>query len=121
MKLKLDENIGTRGQHLLADAGHDVATVLDQSLGGASDERLFQVCSAEGRALITLDHDFAQTLRFPPERSAGPVVLELPKRAGPQALLNRIRELITALERRPLGAELWIIEPGAYPHPSERG
>lgn len=112
MKLKLDENIGTRGQRLLADAGHDVATVLQQSLGGAPDERLFRVCSTEDRALITLDHDFAQTLRFPPEHSAGLIVLELPKRAGPEALLNRIRELITALEGRPLGRELWIIEPG---------
>jgi hypothetical protein len=112
MKLKLDENIGTRGQRLLADAGHDVAAVLEQSLGGAPDERLFQACCAEGRALITLDHDFAQTLRFPPQRSAGLVVLELPKRAGPEALLNRIRELIIALEHRPLGPELWIIEPG---------
>ena len=60
----------------------------------------------------TLDHDFAQTLRFPPGRSAGLVVPELPKRAGPEALLNRNRELIALLKQRPLASELWIIEPG---------
>ena len=112
MKLRLDENIGTRGQRLLAEAGHDVASVLDQSLSGASDDRLFRICADEGRALITLDHDFAQTLRYPPEQSAGLVVLELPKRAGPDTLLNRVRALISALEQRPLKRELWIIEPG---------
>jgi hypothetical protein len=112
VKLKLDENIGTRGQRLLADAGHDVSTVLDQSLSGVSDDRLFRICSDEGRVLITLDHDFAQTLRYPPEQSAGLVVLELPKRAGPEGLLNRVRELISALDQRPLERALWIIEPG---------
>ena len=33
-------------------------------------------------------------------------------RAGPEALLNRVRELIAALEQHPLSRELWIIEPG---------
>ncbi len=40
------------------------------------------------------------------------MVPERPKRAGPEALLNRIRELIALLKQRPLASELWIIEPG---------
>ncbi|MFH0350590.1 MAG: DUF5615 family PIN-like protein [Chromatiales bacterium] len=51
---KLDDNIGTGGQALLRSAGHDVATVRDQALQGASDETIFDVCSREGRTLITL-------------------------------------------------------------------
>ncbi len=71
MKIKLDENIGSRGSNLLAERGHDVSTVREQGLSGAPDEVIFQVCATEGRVLITLDRDFGEVLRFPPEKSAG--------------------------------------------------
>ena len=58
MKIKLDENIGTRGSELLAERAHDVSTVRDQKLSGAPDENIFAVCAAEGRVLVTLDRDF---------------------------------------------------------------
>jgi predicted nuclease of predicted toxin-antitoxin system len=58
VKIKLDENIGRRGVELLTASGHDVMTVWDQGLHGVSDEKLFEICVAEGRTLITLDHDF---------------------------------------------------------------
>lgn len=112
MKFKLDENIGRRGVELLRSAGHDVMTVEDQGLCGAPDERLFQVCLAEQRALITLDHDFGQVLRFPPASSCGIVILELPGRASSEALLGRLRDFMRMLSVRPLNKELWIVEPG---------
>lgn len=112
MKLKLDENIGRCGLELLKAAGHDVTTVREQGLGGAEDAVRFQVCAEEGRALITLDHDFGQVLRFPPESTSGIVILELPPRADPDALLARLRDFLTLLKLRPLGRELWIVEPG---------
>lgn len=55
MKFKLDENIGLHGLRVLTDAGHDVATVRGQSLGGAEDRELIEVCRLERRALVTLD------------------------------------------------------------------
>lgn len=112
MKFKLDENIGTRGRDLLLASGHDVETVRDEGLQGATDERLYATCAAEGRCLITLDHDFAQVLRFPPEQGHGIVVLELPRPATPQSLLNRLAEFLAVLAMRPLNRELWIVEPG---------
>ena len=112
MKFKLDENIGTRGQKLLASAGHQVSTVLAQELGGEPDEEIFRRCLAEGRALITLDHDFGNVLRFPPNKSSGLVILELPPHATPDSLLERLREFLTVLDSRPLQNELWIVEPG---------
>ena len=112
MKIKLDENIGRRGIELLRDAGHEVATVTEQGLSGASDQRLFEVCAGEGRVLITLDHDFGQVLRFPPEQSAGLVLLQAGTRLSLNVLLALLRDFLAASRNQtPVGA-LWIVEPG---------
>jgi hypothetical protein len=46
VKVKLDENLGPRTAALIAGAGHDAATVVQERLSGTS--------VAEGRCLITL-------------------------------------------------------------------
>ena len=112
MKIKLDENIGHRGVDLLTSAGHDVMTVRDQHLQGTPDENLFNVCAAEDRILITLDHDFGQVLRFPPERGAGLIILEPGAQVTPQALLDRLRDFRALAEVRSPEGTLWIVEPG---------
>ena len=112
MKLKLDENIGNRGLEFLRAAGHDVMTVRDQKLQGATDQRLFDICGREGRALVTLDHDFGQVLRFSPEKSGGVVILEVGPRAALQAILDRLRDFLALLETRSVVGALWIVEPG---------
>lgn len=112
MKFKLDENIGRRGLDLIRASGHDVMTVRDQDLQGVSDEKLFEVCAAERRALITLDRDFGQVLRFPPEKSAGIIVLEIGPRATLQGILGRLRDFLDVVETRAVAGALWIVEPG---------
>lgn len=37
MKIKLDENFGTRSQMIFQTAGHDVKTVKEEELSGISD------------------------------------------------------------------------------------
>jgi len=99
VNIKLDENIGSRGSTLLAERGHDVATVRDQGLSGSPDETVFQVCAAEG-------------LRFPPEESAGIVILDLGPRASPQRLLDRLMDFLAVAEEQDVRGSLWIVEPG---------
>ncbi|HEY1933866.1 MAG TPA: DUF5615 family PIN-like protein [Acetobacteraceae bacterium] len=112
MKFKLDENLGTHGALLLASAGHDVETVRGEGMGGATDDVLFARCCAEGRVLVTLDHDFGHVLRYPPEDGAGIVVLEPGPRTTPARLLARMRDLLAALDVHDLNGALWIVEPG---------
>lgn len=112
MKVKLDENIGRRGFELLSGEGHDVSTVREQGLGGASDEMLYRICARERRVLITLDRDFGQTLRFPPEGSAGIVVLDPGPRATAGLIENRLREFLSAARLHSVPGALWIVEPG---------
>ena len=69
MKFKLDENIGAHTQRIFDQAGHDVKTVFEESLSGTADEELFRICQAEQRCLVTLDLDFSNVLRFPPEQA----------------------------------------------------
>jgi predicted nuclease of predicted toxin-antitoxin system len=96
----------------LRSSGHDVATVRDEGLGGASDITVFETCLAEERTLITLDHDFGNVLRFPPESSYGIVILEVPGRLSEAAIVQRLKEFLAIVATRPLRRELWIVEPG---------
>ncbi len=111
MKIKLDENLGLIGKSLLEADGHEVMTIAEQQLSGAEDERVYEACRDEGRILVTLDHDFGHTLRFPPEAGPGIVVLECKGRLSPSTILARIGELAALLRTRPNDRELWIIEP----------
>lgn len=112
MKFKLDENLSRRAADLIRCAGHDAVTVVGQGLRGAVDEVLFEVCRHEDRALVTLDRDFGQVLRYPPAASAGIVILEIGPRATHAALLDRVRELLSVLNTRSPEGALWIVEPG---------
>ena len=112
MKFKLDENLSRRAADLIRAAGHDGVTVAGQGLRGAADETLFEICGRESRALITLDRDFGQVLRYPPAASAGIVILEIGPRATHAALLDRVQELLTVLATRSPEGSLWIVEPG---------
>jgi predicted nuclease of predicted toxin-antitoxin system len=112
VRIKVDENIGAVGVNLLRESGHDVATVYEQGLSGSSDNRLFEVCVAEARTLITLDRDFGHVPRFPPEKTAGIVVLELGGSASLQLLRDRLNDFLAIASSRPVSGELWIVEPG---------
>ena len=112
MKLKLDENLGELGRDMLAAKGHDISTVTAQGLSGSHDTRIYETCRSEGRALITLDRDFGEVLRFPPEDTAGIAILDCRGRLSPAAILARINELAALLESQAIDGQLWIVEPG---------
>ena len=108
MLIKLDENLGERGRQSFAAAGHDVSTVKDQGLAGAVDNRVIDVCRAEGRCLVTLDLDFSNPFLFPPDQYAGIAVIRLPRRVSPNDLDAAVS--CAALGRDSIVGKLWIVE-----------
>lgn len=112
MKLKLDENLGRRCIEILADAGHDVATVAEQAMSSAEDRDLIEACHKEARGLVTLDLDFSNPLIFPPEQYSGIAVLRLRVTPSYADLLAAARTLVDALKREELVGRLWAVEPG---------
>lgn len=111
MKLKLDENLSDGLRDVVAAAGHDVSSVRLQGLQGTTDDGLYRVCASEGRVLVTLDLDFSNVLRFPPDRSAGIIVLR-----ARNGLFGTVRELVDTMLKgltkdSPAG-RLWVVEPG---------
>ncbi len=112
MKLKLDENLSARGAELLRQAGHDVATVYEQKLAGTPDPEVIQYCRTEQRALVTLDLDFSNTLRFKPADYAGIAVLRIGRDSSYGDLMIAVRTLVDALDKEPIQGRLWIVERG---------
>ena len=113
MRIKLDENLDARLATLLREAGHDTNTAQEQSLRGIEDKALYELCKVEDRILVSLDLDFSNVLRFPPEGSSGLVVLR-----GPNQLFPTMRILVETLidaftKESPVG-RLWIVEPGRF-------
>ncbi len=111
MKFKLDENFGSRTQHLFQAYGHDVQTVRTQGLQRSSDAHLFEVCRVEQRCLVTLDLDFADVLRFPPSLTNGIVVIRLPRNPSLALLEQLVRQFLQTLAHMSIERRLWIVEP----------
>ena len=109
MLFKMDENLPVELADMFRAAGHDAVTVLDQNLGGARDSNLASVCIREGRAIVTLDTDFADIRTYPPETYPGLVVLR-PSAQSRHHILRIGNRLLNALPGEALAGRLWIVE-----------
>jgi predicted nuclease of predicted toxin-antitoxin system len=110
LAFKIDENLPVELAELLRAHGHDAMTVRDQKLGGRVDPEIAHVCKSEGRALITLDLDFANVRAYPPHEHPGIIVLRV-QRQDRATVLSVASGMLPLLEREPLSGKLWIVEP----------
>ena len=75
--------------------GWDVLFVLeDNELRRAPDLRHFQLAHQLRRTLITLDRDYLDDRRFPPDESAGVLVVQAPNEPQLLQLVGRVNRLI---------------------------
>ncbi len=109
MKCKLDENLPIEACELLKEAGHDASTVLGQGMGGEPDSMVSAVCQAEGRAILTLDTDFADIRTYQPSEFSGLIVFRL-RRQDKAHVLSVIVRILPLLRSEPLQGHLWIVD-----------
>jgi len=109
VRFKLDENIAAEMSRPIAEADHDVTTVSGQNISGCEDQQLYDICRAEQRILVTLDMDFANPLRFPPEATAEIVVLR-PARPLLSLLRHALTNALARLKTDDVAGTLWIVE-----------
>lgn len=112
MNFKLDENLGSFMAEFLVASGHNCHTVPDEGLSGARDVDVFSAAVREDRILVTLDRDFGDVLRFPPEGTAGTAVLAPHGRLSKVVLTHLAQGLLRMLDVHPIKGQLWILEPG---------
>ncbi len=110
MKVKLDENLGSRGGEFLRKHSIDVVTVADQGLLTAPDDRILGVCASEGRCLVTLDLDFSDPLQYRPGDYAGIVVVRIPGRLRLPELERALALVVEASKVSDVRGRLWIAE-----------
>jgi predicted nuclease of predicted toxin-antitoxin system len=108
--LKLDENLGARHARMAHEHGCEARTVLDENLCSASDAEVIDAARAEGRILITLDKDFSNTVRFPPDQYGGIVVLRLHEPIPSSAIDRAMAIFFAAAAGRSPAHRLWIID-----------
>ena len=111
MKFKVDENLPVEIADLLRSAEHDVTTVHGQRLMGEADPRIIAICREEGRALVTLDLDFANVRAYPPNEFTGIVALRVRQQDKPY-VLTVFRAALQMIGHYPLERHLWIVEEG---------
>ncbi len=111
MKFKLDENLHPQLSELIAEGGHEVTTVRDEGLSGATDEEVHRAAASEDRTLLTLDLDFSNPLRFPTTGTAGVAVIRVP-RPLLSLMEATLRLVLSRLKDGTIHGRLWIVEPG---------
>jgi predicted nuclease of predicted toxin-antitoxin system len=110
VRLKLDENLGRRAAAFFLGDGHDVSTVHEQAMSGATDADVLEACRGEARALVTLDMDFANPFRFDPAKTSGIAVLRVPDLPSRGDLDAVVQVCATALRHAPIAGRLWVID-----------
>ncbi len=109
IRIKVDENLPIEVARRLNDAGHDALSVLDQKMGGASDEEIAGVCRDEGRILITLDGGFSDIRAYPPKENPGFIVFRL-RRMNKAHVLEMVGRVTEALGLEEINGRLWIVD-----------
>ncbi|MGB9721067.1 MAG: DUF5615 family PIN-like protein [bacterium] len=77
MNIIANENVFEPIIEFLKSEGHNVISVRDSHLSGATDEEIYARAVNDNLIILTMDKDFSRIRRFPPERCGGILVIKL--------------------------------------------
>jgi predicted nuclease of predicted toxin-antitoxin system len=109
MRFKTDENLPVEIADLLRQYKHDAVSVHEQGLAGSADPDVAAVCQSEQRAIVTLDLDFSDIRRYPPDQYSGIIVLRPVVQTVP-ALLRIVGQVVVLLNQQPVERCLWVVD-----------
>jgi predicted nuclease of predicted toxin-antitoxin system len=111
VRVKLDENIPRSARQVLIAAGHDVDTVDDEALGGASDPQVVAAAAADKRLLITLDRGLGDIRAYPPGSHAGILVLR-PSDQSARTVAAALAEVVAGHDLTTLAGTVTVAQRG---------
>jgi len=109
VRLFLDENLSSQHASELRLEGYDAIAVLEAGLSGATDEEVLRFAVDNGRVLVTLDADFANVMRFPPEQTVGVVRLKVHP-ASEDRIRQAIRRALLFLHNVEMVGRLAVVD-----------
>jgi hypothetical protein len=109
MKIKLDQNLSQYLREDLTALKHDVDTVLGEGLSGADDPDVLKAATSHDRILLTLDADFLDLKKYPPDSHRGVIVFR-PPRQGALALAKFVKAFVRSTDLRKYYAQTTVVE-----------
>jgi len=109
MQFLLDENLSPTLCEMLNAAGHDAVSVASVGLAGSCDADIWHSCIQQGRLLITLDGDFADTRVYPPTEGPGVIWLRQKPEDSTSAIHERLLRFLLNTAESELAGRLTII------------
>ena len=88
---------------------HDVDTVVDEGLSGATDPEVLKKATSLDRILFTLDTDFLDLKAYPPGSHCGVIVFR-PPRQGALAVAKFIKAFVRSTGLRKYYGQTTVVE-----------
>jgi predicted nuclease of predicted toxin-antitoxin system len=109
-KIKLDENFPPAMVDIFLKRKIDASSVYLQQLNGTDDDRVFDICINEGRALVTFDLDFANILRYPSDKTPGIIIARSKRKINLAGISSLCDRLATLIAKEDIAGKLFIVE-----------
>ena len=77
MRIIANENVFEPIIEWFRAEGHEVISIREVGLSGASYDEIYEKAVKEKLTILTMDKDFSRMLRFPPERCGGIIVVKI--------------------------------------------